>query len=610
MPERIYDGYSELIGVDSASDPLYLPSVAVSRAVNRTFRGKINKTRPPIRELRLTFDPDVDQEVFYTGNLQGIHPYLTTSSFTRPGLVASIAGNLYFIEIAGSAGYVRTLFTGNDPLLTHVWFAQGQEQLYVQNGFNDPVAWNGQFTADGEPDVRVITGAIQGEPVMPIGTVMCYAHGRIVLANADNQIIVSDHFNGAGAGIRTNMDNFTENTTFLGGFFSPPAEIGRIGGIIAMPSLDNYYGQAEVIIPCERGFAALDISTPRNTWTDARLIFRGAGCYSPYSLTPVNNDLWYRSSDGIRSLRQARTDEAREWGDTVLSREVSYWTDRDAAHLLRFSNGAYFDNRLIMTTYPEIQKNANGAYGDHRFHNGMVVLDYDRNSTVNPDAGFGWDGLWTGVKPTGFAQLSIDQTDRLFSSAFDGVNRIYEFMPTATEGSDSYYDSNQALAVTDIKSHFITKAFSEFSGRGNIRTVKRLIGGGRSRVRWSGAMAIDISFRPDDYPCWTPLMSRVHGCATCQENCDNGIRRKFYKDFPLETPDPDACQAALNKKVEYGTSFQFLVQLQGDVEIPFMSFAAMVERDREDAECEDTEDWCQQIVCCDQPSFDYDLRNG
>ncbi len=183
-------------------------------------------------------------------------------------------------------------------------------------------------------------------------------------------------------------------------------------------------------------------------------------------------------------------------------------------------------------------------------------------------------------------------------------------MSTATGGPDSYYDSNGALTTTDIKSHFISKSFSEFSGRGNMRTVKRLIGGGRSRIRWSGAMGIDISFRPDDYPCWTPLMSKTHGCATCQENGDNGIRRKFYKDFPLETPDPDACQKALNKKVEYGTSFQLLVQLQGDVEMPFMSFAAMTEIDREDAECEDTEDWCQQIVCCDQPSFDYDLRNG
>ena len=609
MSSRSYDGFSELVGVDSASDPLYLPPVALSRAVNRSFRGKINKTRPPIRELNLVFEEGTDEDTFRNGNVQGLHAYTKTSSFNRPGILASIAGTLFFVEIAGTVGSVRTIHTGNDAFVQHVWFAQGLEQVYMQNGFDDPVAWDGQWDADGVPNVRVISGAIDGEAVMPVGTVMAYVHGRIVLANADNQIVVSDHFNAAGVNVRTNMDNFAENTAFVGGFFSPPTELGRIGGIIAMPSLDNFYGQAEVIIPCERGFAALDISGERSTWSDTRLIFRGAGCYSPYSLTPANNDLWYRSPDGIRSLRQARTDETRDWGDTVLSREVSYWTDRDASHLLRFSSGIYFDNRLLFTTYPEVEQNTSG-FGDHRFHNGLVSLDFDRNSTVNPDSGFGWDGLWTGIRPTGLAALGIDQTERAFAFSYepDGTNHIYEMMPSAAEGPDSYYDSDGALQNSRTVSHFITKAFSSFSEAGNIRTMKKFIGGGRSRIRWSGYMNYEVSFRPDDYPCWTSLGKKEHGCITCNDDCDSGVKRKFYKDFPLTSPDLDACQGALNKKAIYGTSFQLLVQLEGQVEVPFMSFAVMPDRDTETATCEDNEDWCEQIDCCDLSSYDYSIR--
>lgn len=549
------------------------------------------------------------QTFFEESNIQGVHPYTKTSTTHDPGLVVACGGSILFGKIIGDAVRFREIWSGWDTTHLDVWFTQGQEQLYIQNGVDRPLAWNGKYEPARElPEEEDV---LEGETVvstnlkMPTGTIMGYSHGRIAVSNSKNLIAVSDHILGAGAGSRTNMENFNENTTFLGGTFSTPSNLGQITAITPLPVSGNRNGTGDLIIFCENGAASIDLSLPREQWADAALVMVGAGCMSPDSAVAVNNDIWYRRPDGIGSLRQSRVDETSQWVDTPLSKEVANWLDRETPSMMRHVSMCYFDNRIFCTVNGVREENSFG-YGANRYFQGLVVLDLHRGSTVTPDAGFGWDGLWTGPRPTQIVTLFAEGVNKMFvfSLDSDGKNRVYEMK--THEGND--------LGSKKIKGFYVTKAFHRFGGGSNISSEKRLLGGGRLRVVSTGQSKISVKNRAGDYPCWTEYMpERCVGFDICKPGCVPSVSKGFYETLRAPSAFEDGCEQGSERVVSKGTSHQFMVEIEGNAKIPWMTVTAedVPEDERstpgDDFYCDDEN--ADSITCCTEKDFDYTLHS-
>jgi hypothetical protein len=149
---RVYDGSTVTIGMDAETHPSILPPEYVSSCVNRSFRQGINATRPPFTEIPITpafgQDPSILTD-FQTGNFQGAIPYRSIKTGSSDGFVVSVAGVIYFLSIVNNIGTLYKLIEGNDPTMMHTWFVQAEDWVYIQNGYQDPIAWDGDIS--GKP---------------------------------------------------------------------------------------------------------------------------------------------------------------------------------------------------------------------------------------------------------------------------------------------------------------------------------------------------------------------------------------------------------------------------------------------------------------------------
>jgi len=143
---RVYDGTTSTVAMDAETHPSNLPPNYVASCVNRSFRQGVNATRPPFTDLQINVAYGQDPQIltdFQTGNFQGAYPYRAVKSGSTDGIVCSIAGTIYFISIVNNICTLYKLIDGNDPYMMHTWFVQAEDWVYIQNGYQDPIAWNG-----------------------------------------------------------------------------------------------------------------------------------------------------------------------------------------------------------------------------------------------------------------------------------------------------------------------------------------------------------------------------------------------------------------------------------------------------------------------------------
>ena len=146
---RVYDGSTVTIGMDAETHPSVLPAEFVSSCVNRSFRQGVNATRPPFTEIPITPAYGQDSSIlaaFQTGNFQGAWPYRSVKTGSADGFVVSVAGTIYFLSIVNNIGTLYKLIDGNDPTMMHTWFVQAEDWIYIQNGYQDPIAWSGDIS--------------------------------------------------------------------------------------------------------------------------------------------------------------------------------------------------------------------------------------------------------------------------------------------------------------------------------------------------------------------------------------------------------------------------------------------------------------------------------
>ena len=714
---RVYDGSTVTIGMDAETHPSVLPAEFVSSCVNRSFRQGVNATRPPFTEIPIT--PAYGQDLsilaaFQTGNFQGAWPYRSVKTGSADGFVVSVAGTIYFLSIVNNIGTLYKLIDGNDPTMMHTWFVQAEDWIYIQNGYQDPIAWSGDisgvptnFQAKGNGSTGIsltwtdnAPGAIQNEiqvqtstsyfstidlipysqtsytftasdsttsysfqvrsiysdgsstpwsniatttagnpiittaqpntcfrlnPVkqqMPIGTIMAYAYGRVAVSTASNNIYVSDIIYGNGFTTTSNTQNFTEQTYWQeGGSFTPPSNLGLITGMRVMPSLNiNVRGQGELVVFCENGSFTLDLSQDRTTWQAnniQKVSLIGRGCRSPWSLTGVNNDVYFRSDDGWAFYNNAQVDFYNALSFRKISREVQPWVNYDTPWLRQFESAMFFDNRLIATVSPFTVSTADPSVcGLHRPSRAMIVLDVEQESRISPDASMPsrWNGLWEGPQPTQLATAQINGVQRGFAFSFDAdnVNRLYELQSSSSllTGVDDY---SVQYGSVKIGSYFTTKRYDFTPNPGASKFVRKQLVGGEVWVsNLKEAITLGCEFRPDSYACFNtlsyPITIGLNECTPITADCVPKVSQPRYQQLRFPTPDINQCEMYSQISLQEGAEFQVKINITGSCIVDRLRLAVIFNDsiDLPQGNCPDTFYNDPEPVQCDcQPDLDY-----
>jgi hypothetical protein len=713
---RVYDGTIATIAMDAETHPSILPATYVASCVNRSFRQGVNATRPPFADLEIKLaygQPASVLEDFQTGNFQGAIAYKAISAGSVDGIICSVAGTIYFLAIVNNVCTLYPIISGNDPTLMHTWFVQAENWVYIQNGYQNPIAWSGDVSGsptnlqaqglvtanikltwnvnaagstgteiqvqygsnifsviaivssaqvsytytvaasttvysfrvrslfpDGSATpwsniatTTVLTATITPEqlnPVfrlnpaaqqMPVGTIMAYAYGRVAVSTAQNNIYVSDIIYGNGFTTTSNTQYFTEQTYWAeGGSFTPPANLGLITGMRVMPSLNiNVRGQGELVIFCENGSFTLDLSQDRTTWQLSniqKVSLIGRGCRSPWSITGVNNDVYFRSDDGWAFYNNAQVDFYQALSFKKVSKEVQPWVNYDTPWLRQFESAMFFDNRLIATVSPFTVANTNPNYGLHRPSRAMIVLDVEMPSRTEADASMPtrWNGLWEGPQPTQLLTAQINGVQRGFCFSFDadGVNRLYELQNSSVlaTGIDDY---SQVYGSVPIKSFFVTKRFDFTPNEGASKFVRKQLVGGEVWVsNLKEAVTVGCEFRPDSYPCFNtlsqPITVGVDACTPVVANCSPVVSQPRYQQLRFPSPDINDCETFNQIPLQEGAEFQIKLNISGSCIVDRIRLA-IIFNDRIDLPqgyCPDTfYNDPEPINCCPVNDLDY-----
>jgi len=142
----VFDGFTSIIAQDADTHPSYLPESVVAESVNRTFRGGINRTRPSIRNIPIIAGADQSETIvndILGGSFQGAYPYRATNYRTSDGLLLSVSGVIYFLKIVNNQAFAYKIIEGNDPGMMHTFFVQAEDRAYIQNGYQNAIAWDG-----------------------------------------------------------------------------------------------------------------------------------------------------------------------------------------------------------------------------------------------------------------------------------------------------------------------------------------------------------------------------------------------------------------------------------------------------------------------------------
>lgn len=490
----IATAYKQQLGVDVSSDRLSLPNEYASFAVNRSFRGNVNRTRPPFIAYRETFPSEEDKFRIRNGNISGIFGYNSIGNPAQTSVIIAVADCIYRGRVfAGSIDW-KLLYKGISPQWQMSYFCQAENLLVWQNGIDLPLYWDGVSS-----EMQYCKDAPGITAPMPVGNIMVYAHGRIFVATESNIVKASKHVYALGFSLAPyGVLDFGESEYWSDGDgFGATANLGKITGMGIIKRSPETNGHGPVIVFQQRGAFAIDPTIPRPDWISnqnvQQIAITGRGCSSPYSVIGVNGDLWFRCTDKTIASFKNEVSRQESWNDTALSKEVSLFTDLDSYETLRFSFSSSTNNRLLMSVGSRTQKGLD-EYGYHRYCLGIVSLDFDDGSSVQRAKKFAWDGIWTGIRPTGVAEVLIGQQLVSVYGSFDhdNVNRFY--MLGSGDGNDIGENGESPIEwkFTNEKA-----LMSE-----NALTLSSLVSTRVEYFNGRGKVAIRQSFKPDDYSCF------------------------------------------------------------------------------------------------------------
>lgn len=545
MKDTLKDGqFNARGGVSSAFPPDGLPESALAWAKNVSIRGGKPRTRPPL----------VERSRLPRGRLQGI-------SYFSPGggaLVCQVDGVLYRISIRGSTFSTQQIPTTffNSARLPTAWMQETDGSLVIQDGQSSAIIYDGSATRRASREKNEV----------PLGRQMAYGNGRLWVAT-DIGLIAGD----IKTGDFQSELLFTETNYLLGGGAHHTPK--KPTGLAFMPVADTATGLGSLIAfttDNTESFRAEVAS--RDLWGEIpgfrTEVLPEIGAASHHAIVRVNQDLYFRSSDGaIRSFRSARA-EINAPGNAPISREVSRLLDYESRDLLREASAIHFDDRLLFTASPCF-----GPRGQIIFRD-LVSLDTSPLSSNQGKLPPLYDGEWEGARFTRLIKGKFDGEERAFvlSCDRDGISRIWEIMRSGRA-------DRSTAGVSRIKSSVEYRRFS-FNLPNDLKQLS-LCRVYLSEI--SGDGTLEVQFRADHSAQWIKWGERSFSAMTGEPAGGTGprplknIHPQYRAAVGTFTP-PDYIDEVSFRSVSVGYGFQVRLVWTGCVQIERIElFASMID---------------------------------
>lgn len=541
---RVFSGFDNLSdGMDAGRNPSLIAQTQCASADNMVFRGGVPRTRPAFALVSIDFS---DEGVVYDAD--GFFVELGGPSGSDDFFNGIFQGACYYSPGGGKPECIMLMTSGrlfrmtprfgitfgfqtemdvqeialdkiNSPTLSRAYLVQADRFCVIQDGQSRPIIYDG-VVARRATDTEV-----------PVGTIMAYGMGRLVVAvNGKREIMFGDLY-GSGENASdpgASVLSFTE-TGFLneGGSATLNFSMGKIEAMVFPSQQDTSTGDGELLVGAEGGVTHYHVSLPRDQWKDsafAQVTLVGVGFRGDRAVASVNGDVWFRSEDGFRSYRQARAEQSG-WAHLPMSTNVRTWTENDTPQWLDYASMIPFDNRLISTCSPM-------PNNWRVFHNGLLSLDFDVLSTFGEATRPAWDGHWSGLRVQQLVEGSFAGVHRAYALGLALIDNLVSGVPlfivseiTRDEVLDGDGDSIPWELVT--RSMDFDSPYNE----------KELFGADLWVHDVRDAVTIALEYRPDQHPVWTEwqTLPQISMVGVVQAITPGGVPTLTQGFFPRRT---------------------------------------------------------------------------
>lgn len=488
-------------GMDSSVTAEKIDADQFAYARNISIREDVIGPRAGVQIITDNWDDEAAEAEFRDGRFQGAAAYSTPNG--KILLTSSISGKIFILDVTDN-GYVAMKPTVQDvdnlPDTNIAWFCQAGNYMVVQDGSSVPLILTNTLIRRADTTI----------PEVPTGQSMCYGMGLLVVA--DGRIYkVGDR---EQASAPSTVLKFTSTLYFeFGGGFIIPITAGNIVGMVFQATGDTASGQGNLCVFGDNGMVTTNLNVPRADWPTTQLqavALTNIGGTGDANLVTVNNDVFFRSQDGIRSYRQARSQE-QGWGRTPISHEVGRIIEKDALFFMERASAVYWNKWLIMTTQPQMD-----SYG--LYFNGLVVFDLEPVSSMRDPRPPAWAGFWNvpGIKIQQILTAVVNNTERCFIFGRDSENKnhVYEMSTT--------FFNDMVPSPTDIEWAYESKRFTY----GKPLLPKQLKYLDLWCDQWRGNASVRIRFRDDENCSWAEWKTI---CAQfANEDCSTDCNPQTY----------------------------------------------------------------------------------
>lgn len=535
MAGELYDGLlSVLGGVDAGTNPEFLPENKIADARNLTISGGRAQTRPDFVKV-MTLPP---------GTMQGGGFFSFSES-----IIAQING--WVQEIFPTRKTYRSIVpqvaegvAPQNPNRPRIWTCETEQTFILQDGQAKPILYDG-YEARRAADDEV-----------PVGQAMAYGNKRLsVVVGLGNRVRVGDIFQ---PDVAQSELKFTETSYLLGGGdFSFPAPVTAL---LHLPVLDTATGAGSLLVATRKSIYSLSTDvTNRDLWSDMNgfqsVLFPRVGIMGQVGWDAVNQDVWFRASDGIRSLRMSVAEHGTP-GNTPVSTEVKHRLDYDAQHLLQDCSVVYFDNRLLVTTVPL-------HYNNRAMYHSIVSLNFDAMHNMGQSSPPAYDGCWDGVKVLQFIKGEVDGRERLYFLGIDpeGNNALYE-VKRESESTYRLFPQDTVNPAKEITTRSMNAQYPS--------SLKRLLRADLAFSRIDGDVDVKLYYRPDRFPyfmlwdtwSFTSQVDLDESDVYVWDPAGHGYRMKQSTKAP-----PEDYHWMNDRGIDTGFSFQFKLVWTGRAQL-------------------------------------------
>lgn len=413
-------------------------------------------------------------------------------------------------------------------------------------------------------------GVVRDNISIPVGSIMCYGNGRLWVANGNN-LYAGDL---VGSGLNSEI-TFSEIIYLSGGgsfYFTE-----SITGMVFLPGVNSSVGQGELMVFTTTSIYAVKATVyDRTAWQSTvgmvRKTFSGPGAVSQDSIIVTDRDVYYRATDGLRSLTQNITGYATvSLADSLEARRIIQY---DTGRWLPYTPGVIFGSRYFVGAAPRVQRVTNDSNQYTGAHNivfsKFIVKDFLAGAdTGNPVPAY--YGEWNGLQICKFVEGMFEGQRRCFALTCDpdGKNCLYELMLSSTD--DEIKPSRSGSVVsTPINCSIEMRRFSF----GTPLEIKEFF---RADVGFSeiyGGLTWDLEYTPDFLNVFYPVQSRnleyEQGTLELTTQAPPTLPLGFKT---VRTVKPtSACVDTSNRLSNFGFMFQGKISWVGRGKLVFFRF--------------------------------------